>query len=567
MKKRVNLENATAEALTRLFRKQKIIDTAAEFQRSMSEQSLADFVREAWPILNPSTPFVPNWHIDLICEYLHACNLGQITRLVINEPPKATKSTVVSVMWPIWWWGPKNRPGSRWMFASYSERVSTRDSLNRRTLISSPWYQSHWGSRVKLNSEQNQKTLFQNTARGHMLATTMSGQGTGLGGNYLLIDDPHDTESVVSDKERQRTLHNFDHKLSTRLDDPKQGVIVMIMQRLHTRDLSGHVLQGSDGQRWTHLSIPMEAPARKTYIFPLSKKEYLRREGELLNPARESLSEIEEHKARLGTYGYAGQFQQNPLPAGGGIFKLNYFNLWPKLDRDGNEQYAELPRFKTVTQSWDTAIKDKETDSFSVCTTWGTSDTGYFLLDVWRKHVEFPEMIHAMNQLATEWRPGAILVEDKASGQSAIQELRRSTLPVIAIQVDKDKVARARAAAATAEAGKIWIMRNASWARLYLDELCNFPKSEFTDQVDSTTQFVNWVNQSGSGLTSYYETENQKDRLDRIRRGLPVRYTMPGIAFSGVYICAYAGCGKELLPNTVMTQARGLRFCSVAHSM
>ncbi len=175
-------------------------------------------------------------------------------------------------MWPTWWWGPKNRPGSRWMFASYSERVSTRDSLNRRTLISSPWYLSHWGLRVKLNSEQNQKTLFQNTSRGQMLATTMSGQGTGLGGHYLLIDDPHDTESVVSDKERQRTLHNFDHKLSTRLDDPKLGVIVMIMQRLHTKDLSGHVLQGPDGKRWTHLCIPMEAPATKIYIFPLSKK-------------------------------------------------------------------------------------------------------------------------------------------------------------------------------------------------------------------------------------------------------------------------------------------------------
>src|SRR5216683_5091 len=168
MKKKVNLEKATSEILTQLFRKQKIIDTAAEFQRVLSEKSLADYVREAWPILNPSTPFVPNWHLDLICEYLHACNLGQITRLVINVPPKSTKSTVVSVMWPTWWWGPKNRPGSRWMFASYSERVSTRDSLNRRTLISSPWYLSHWGLRVKLNSEQNQKTLFQNTSRGQM---------------------------------------------------------------------------------------------------------------------------------------------------------------------------------------------------------------------------------------------------------------------------------------------------------------------------------------------------------------------------------------------------------------
>jgi predicted phage terminase large subunit-like protein len=515
-------------------------------------------MREGWPVLSPGTPFLSNWHIDAIAEYLYACTLGQIRRLIINMPPKSLKSTLVSVMWPTWCWGPLNQPGTRWMFASYSERVSTRDSLARRTLLTSQWFLNHWGSRVKLIAEQNQKTLFQNKARGHMLATTMGGQGTGLGGQVLVLDDPHDTEKIISEKERERALHNFDHKLYTRLDDRKAGVIVLVMQRLHTKDLSGHLLEGAGRERWEHLCIPMEAPARKVYIFPVSKKQHVREEGDLLNPAREGPAEIEEHKERLGSLGYAGQFQQRPVPEGGAIFKSSYFKLWP----EGKDRDLGLPKFIRIVQSWDTAIKSSETNSYSVCTTWGEVDYFFLLLHVWRKHVEFPEMLHAMRELAAQWNPDAILVEDKSSGQSAIQELRRSTLSVIAISVDTDKIARARAAAPTAEAGKIWIMRDAPWARLYLDELCNFPKSEFTDQVDSTTQFINYAKNS-LGWSRMQREEEEQIRRDQIARGLPIRYEM-GVA---VFACAYPGCEKELLLNgPAIIQSRGLRFCSQAHA-
>ena len=357
---------------------------------------------------------------------------------------------------------------------------------------------------------------------------------------------------MVSDKERNRTLHNFDHKLSTRLDNPKYDVIVVIAQRLHTRDLTGHLLDGPDGKRWTHLCIPMEAPERKTFAFPISMKEFTREEGALLNPMREGAAELEEHRARLGLYGYAAQFQQNPLPPGGGIFKTSYFRLWPRLDRNGNEQFEELPKFDRIAQSWDTALKANETNSFTVCTTWGVCDFGYFLIHVLRKHLEFPEMMHAMRELAGEYKPDAILVEDKASGQSAIQELRRTTLPVIAIHVDADKVARARAAAPTAEAGKIWIMRNALWSRAYIDELTHFPKVEFSDQVDSTTHFINWARQSGFGSKAYH-AETEEDIQYKIERG---------------FICGYPGCRKPIAECVygVYWQSRGLNFCSYLHS-
>ena len=212
--------------------------------------------------------------------------------------------------------------------------------------------------------------------------------------------------------------------------------------------------------------------------------------------------------------------------------------------------------------SWDCAIKDNETNSYSVCTVWLELDDRFLLHYVWRNRVEFPEMLRAMRELASQFPPDAILVEDKASGQSAIQELRRSTLPVIAVNVDTDKTARARAAAPTAEAGKIWIMRDAPWARLYLDELCNFPKSEFTDQVDSTTQFINSAKDS-LGLSRQLREEEEQIRRDRIARGWPIRYEM-GVA---VFACAYPGCEKELpLNGPAIVQSRGLQFCCQAHA-
>lgn len=197
-----------------------------------------------------------------------------------------------------------------------------------------------------------------------------------------------------------------------------------------------------------------------------------------------------------------------------------------------------------------------------MCTTWHELDDRFLLVHVWRKRVEFPELLHAMRELAEQFHPDAIVIEDKASGQSAIQELRRSRLPVIALIVDRDKVARARAAAPTAEAGKIWIMRDAPWARLYLDELCNFPKSEFSDQVDSTTQFINWAKGSLGWSRCQREAE-EKSRREQIARGVPIRYEM-GVA---VFACAYPGCEKELpLNGPSIVQSRGLQFCCQAHA-
>lgn len=558
---------------TREFRK--ALDQAARLEAKLCELSLGNYLRQMWPVLEPVTPLVHNWHIDSVAEHLEGCTTGQIKRLVINIPPKSLKSTITSVMWPTWVWGPNKQPGTRWLFASYSHRVSVRDSMNRRTLLKSPLYQRYWGDQVSLASTSSRElldtqTVFQNSKRGRMEATTMDGEGVGLGGRFLVIDDPHNPSEILSDVERDRTLSNFDQKLFNRLDDKLNGVIVLIMQRLHEKDLSGHLLSDDRLGRWTHLKLPMVAPEATTITYPRTGTIHTRNAGDLLIPLREGQDEINEYRERLGDYGFAGQYQQEPVPLGGGLFKVDYFQRWP-IDPDDDPE-DDLPIFTQCVQSWDCAFKEKEENSYSVCTTWGCTERGYFLLDVWRKHVEYPELRDAMEELAREYDPEAILIEDKASGQSAIQELKRANLPIIAIKADGDKKSRAVAASSQAAAGKIWIPRGQPWAAAYLQEMCTFPKGKYNDQVDSTSQFINWIRSCDTPLMDYYKSENEKERQREIASGEPIGYqAIPGVPSgypgSEIYGCAYPGCGKELPPNGPNIIAkRGLKFCCQEHA-
>jgi hypothetical protein len=201
-----------------------------------AEASLRVFVQQAWAILEPQTPFLPNWHIDLISEYLEAVSAGQITRLVINLPPRYMKSLLVSVLWPVWEW--LHTPHTRWLFASYSESLAAQHSLDRRTVLQSAWYQDRWGSRFQLTADQNEKTECRNDRRGSMTATSVGGTATGKGGNRIVVDDPHNPTQAESDRQREQANTFFLTTLSTRLDDKRDGAIVLVMHRLHTRDLT-----------------------------------------------------------------------------------------------------------------------------------------------------------------------------------------------------------------------------------------------------------------------------------------------------------------------------------------
>ena len=169
-----------------------------ELQAEVDEcRELAPFIRRAWPTIEPGTPYLHNWHIDAIAEYLEAVTRGEIKRLLINMPPRYMKSIAVSVMWPVWEW--TLHPWKRWMFATYSGSLSEDHSIARRTVLQSPWFQERWGSKFRLTNDLIKE--LRNDSRGIMTATSFGGSATGKGGNRVVCDDPHNPKKALSDVE------------------------------------------------------------------------------------------------------------------------------------------------------------------------------------------------------------------------------------------------------------------------------------------------------------------------------------------------------------------------------
>ena len=290
----------------------------------LCELSLYEFVTEAWKVVEPGTRYVSSWHIKAICEHLEACAAGQIRRLIINVPPRSMKSRLVSVFWPAWVW--ITRPHTRWLFASYAQHLSLRDSLHCRDVVQSAWYQKNWGRLFRLREDQNQKTRFDNDRTGFRLASSTGGVGTGEGGDFIVADDPHNVIEAESDVQRQAVLHWWDQSMSTRGNDPRTVCHLVVMQRLHENDLTGHLLEQGG---YEHLCLPMEFEPGRRCVTSLGWQDPRKREDELLCPKRFGRVEVDELKRRLGLYGTAGQLQQRPAPLDGGLFDARGSGLSP----------------------------------------------------------------------------------------------------------------------------------------------------------------------------------------------------------------------------------------------
>ncbi|MEP7352898.1 MAG: hypothetical protein ABI824_06670 [Acidobacteriota bacterium] len=268
----------------------------AEIDRELASRSLREFVRQAWPSVEPSTVFVSGWHIDAICDHLEGISRGQIRNLLINVPPRHMKSLLVSVLWPAWEW--ITWPERRWLFSSYGAQLSIRDSVKGRRLIESPWYQQHWGDVFHLSGDQNTKGRFDNNRSGYRIAISVGGAATGEGGDRIVCDDPHNVQEAESDAIRQNTNDWWNVVMSTRQNDPKTSAMVVVMQRCHERDLSGQLLQQGG---YEHLCLPAEYEP-VTRVSMLGFADPREQPGELLWPARFGADELVALKRSLGSY-------------------------------------------------------------------------------------------------------------------------------------------------------------------------------------------------------------------------------------------------------------------------
>lgn len=448
-----------------------------------AEQSLRSYVRQAWRILEPETSFLSNWHIDYLVEYLEAVTAGHLTRVLINMPPRYMKSLLVSVLWPTWEW--IQAPHRRWVFASYAESLSSKHSVDRRTLLQSRWYQERWGDRVTLASDQNVKHEFLNTRRGHMIATSIGGSITGKGGNRIVVDDPHNPMQAESEAQREAALTYFSRTLATRLDNKNDDAIVVVMQRLHERDLSALCLELG----FTHVCLPAEAEVPTRIVFPLSQRVYHRALGDVLWPVREGPRILAQQKVALGSAAYAGQYQQAPAPAGGLLFHRHWFKF-----------YDELPRVESWLQSWDMTFKDSPSSDYVVGLQAARQGADIYLIDRRKGQWAFNETCRHVLELHQLYpQTTTILIEDAANGPAIINVLGRQVPGIIGVTPAGGKCARAQAASPVVEAGNVWLpnprphgrlVPERAWVDDFIHECCVFPRGAHDDDVDAFSQLV-----------------------------------------------------------------------------
>ena len=269
------------------------IPTRAEIEAEQCRRSFGLFVRYAWPLVEPANPFVDGYHVEAITERLEGVVRGEIRKLLINLPPRCGKSTLLSVLFPAWIW--TLTPETRFLFASYAEPLATRDSRRCRAVIESAWYRERFGHLFQLSSDANLQHRFENDHTGVRLATSVGGSATGEGGDFIIIDDPHKAEESHSSGAREREIEWYGSTIATRRNNPATGSIIVIGQRIHERDLHGHLIAQGD---WVSLVPADGIRATHPFLWPDDPRT---QPGELLWPGRFGRGEVEELKRDLGS--------------------------------------------------------------------------------------------------------------------------------------------------------------------------------------------------------------------------------------------------------------------------
>ena len=439
------------------------------------------FIHRAFLELTPRLPFDMNWHIEAIAAKLEQVRLGYCKRLIICLPPRHLKSFIASVAFPAWLLG--HDATKQIMCVSYGQDLADKFARQCRTLIDSPFYRFLFQTR--LSEERNAVAEFETTQGGCRIATSVGGAVTGRGGNIVIVDDFIKAEDARSDTRRKTSNDWYDSTLRNRLNRQAKDAFVIVNQRLHADDLAAHVQRE---ESWEVLSIPAIAEKPTTYKFatPYGSRVVRREVGDVLHSAVLPRSEIARLRRTMTEYHFAAQFQQDPQPPSGLIVLRKWLKFY-----DGR---TKPDLFDRIVQSWDTANKATELSDYSVCTTWGGKGRKLYLLNVFRRRLEFPDLKQSVIDLAALWNADILLIEDKASGTQLIQELRASGISKVqaAPSLDGDKIMRLRAQTAKIEGGFVLFPRDAPWLDTYLNELISFPNSKFDDQVDSTVFALAW---------------------------------------------------------------------------
>jgi predicted phage terminase large subunit-like protein len=407
-------------------------------------------------------------------------------------------------------------PTKQILSVTYAQDLSDNLARRSRTLMNSAFYQALFDTRISRGREA--VSDFETTSGGYRLSTSVGGVLTGRGADIIIIDDPLKADDALSESRRRSVNEWYDNTLRSRLNNQETGAIIIVMQRLHADDLVAHVQQS---ETWDVLSFPAVAERSQTYDIttPYGRKLIHRKEGDILQPTLLSPATLEMHRRAMTEYNFVAQYQQDPQPPSGIIVKREWLRFYDP---------SELPKkFDQIVQSWDTANKDSELANYSVCTTWGLIDHRMYLVDVFRRKLNFPDLKRSVRQLAELHRADVVLVEDKASGTSLIQELRADGFWRVkaAPAIEGDKIMRLHAQTAKIEGGFVFLPKEATWLNTYIRELVTFPNAKHDDQVDSTVFALAWItlNAADPPMLQFYKRQADESNRNKIKKAIPVK--------------------------------------------
>ena len=445
---------------------------------ALLRSDLQSFVWKSFQTILPGTRYLPNWHVDAIVHQLMRVQAGDIPRLLINQPPRSLKSICVSVAYVAWLLG--RDPTRRVIVVSYANELAAELHRQFRMVIDAAWYRALFPA---MQPARDSGTELVTTAGGGRYATSIGGTLTGRGADLIIVDDPLKAEEAMSEPARKRVIDWYAGALVTRLNDKQTGPIVVVMQRLHEQDLAGHLL-GQGG--WQHLDLP--AIAVDDGDIPLGGgRVKVRRVDDILHPERESKDALDRIKAEIGSLQFSAQYQQRPVPLEGNLIRRDWFRYYDQLPQASGRR---------IVQSWDIAMMTGDTNDYSVCTTWHIIKQDYYLVDVFRARLQYPDLRRKIAGLAAQHGAGTILIENAGPGMAVLQDLwrdlPRGMVRPLGQKPQGSKADRMVAQSAKIEGGHVHLPRDADWLDTFLLEHLAFPHGRYDDQVDSVSQFLKW---------------------------------------------------------------------------
>lgn len=508
--------------------------TPADLARVLEEadveaarRSFSEFFKQAFPIFEPADPYVHNWHVDAVCEHLQAVAEGQIRKLAINIPPGTLKSSIVSIAWPAWMW--TRRPSWRGVFSSYAQDLAVQFAVKARTLMESEWYQRSFVKGAwRFSDDMNRKDMYTNTATGLRISLSVGSKGTGFRGNAVVADDPLNAKEAPSKIARDEVIYWWDKVMSSRVNRPEEDAFIIMMQRLHADDPTGHVLKQGG---YELLNLPAEFNPKKCCVTRRAdgrewRDPRVETGDSLLFPARLSRTYLAEQKRVLGSEAYSGQYNQDPSPAEGGLFKYSWWRFWrhegatvgrvagveveldpvryPRPEECYQGPAKIIPPIRHVIGSLDAAFKGTDDSDWVAFGVWGIVNAERYLLELVRGKLAYPATKRELLRLIARWPLcRRWLIEDKANGSAIISDLEGQIPGVTPVNPEGGKETRAAAMSPQVEAGQVLLGDGAIYTEIdsdgtrksvsvaaYVSEHGTFPRGTNDDMVDMTSQLM-----------------------------------------------------------------------------